>query len=105
MRETAPASPAHGVLPVDKEKLVRELKQLIVVECDKQDEVAWETLEDQESLLGPEARLGLDSLDALQVSVTIGQRYGVRIAGAKQARKAMVSIDTLAEYILREGDA
>jgi acyl carrier protein len=90
---------------VQKEKLLRELKELIVVECDKEDDVAWEDLQDAESLMGPEARLGLDSLDALQVSVAVGQRYGVRIGGAKEAREALVSIDALAEYILREGNA
>jgi len=89
---------------VQKEQLVQELKQLIVEECDKEDEVAWADLQDGELLMGPKARLGLDSLDALQVSVAIGRRYGVRIGGAKEGRKALVSIDTLADYILREGN-
>lgn len=92
-------------MAVRKAELVRELKRLIVVECDKEDEVAWEEIDDREALLGPDARLDLDSLDALQISVAIGQHYGVRIAGVKQARKALVSVDTLADYILRGGDA
>ena len=75
---------------MQKKELVMDLKKLIVVECDKEDEVAWEAIEDEESLLGPEARLALDSLDALQIAVAVGERYGVRIAGAN-ARKALVS--------------
>lgn len=85
---------------MDNHKLNQELKQLLVVECDKEDELEWESISDSEPLMGNASRIGMDSLDALQMSLAIQQRYGVRIEGATEARKAFTSIDGLAAYIL-----
>lgn len=84
---------------MDNHKLNQELKQLLVVECDKEDELKWQSISDTESLMGNSSRVGMDSLDALQMSLAIQQRYGVRIEGATAARKAFTSIDGLAAYI------
>ncbi|MFT4174533.1 MAG: phosphopantetheine-binding protein [Rhodocyclaceae bacterium] len=56
-------------------------------------------LADDEALFGPEARLALDSLDALQVSMAIQQRYGVRLADSKETRRAMRDVRSLAVYL------
>jgi acyl carrier protein len=84
----------------DKKQLMLELKQLIITECDKEDEFSAEQISDQESLVGAEARLELDSLDTLQLSLAIKQRYKVRIEGSKEGRKAFASVDAMADYIL-----
>ena len=40
-----------------------------------------------------------DSLDALQVSLALQQRYGVRIEGAKDGRRILNSIASIAAFI------
>lgn len=84
---------------MDNHELKQELKQLLVVECDKEDELEWQSISDTETLMGNASRIGMDSLDALQMSLAIQQRYGVRIEGATAARKAFTTIDGLADYI------
>ncbi|WP_295984607.1 acyl carrier protein [uncultured Variovorax sp.] len=56
-------------------------------------------LGDDEPLFGPDSRLDLDSLDALQVSMTIQQRFGVRMPDSKETRRALTSIAHLAEHL------
>ena len=53
-----------------------ELKQ-IIVETLRLDAVAPESIADHEILFG--GRLGLDSIDALEIVVALEQRLGVRI--------------------------
>ena len=73
------------------------LKTLILDACDKDEPAGG--LSPDEPLFGPEARLGLDSLDALQVSVAIHKKFGIRLADSKDTRRAMASLATLAEYL------
>lgn len=77
------------------EELKPALKALIVEECDK--DVAPESIGDDDILIGGE--LDLDSLDALQISMAVHNRYGVRIKAGPEARKALESIDSLARTI------
>lgn len=74
-----------------------ELAQLILDACDKDEPAGG--IQPDEILFGPEARLQLDSLDALQISVAIQKRTGIRIADSKETRRAMASLQTLAEYL------
>lgn len=79
--------------------LTTQLKQLLVEECDKEDELDWQSITDSEPLMGKKSRIGMDSLDALQLSLAIQKNYGVRIEGSKEARQAFTSIEGLAGYI------
>lgn len=81
---------------MDRELLKQALKQLVVTECDK--DIAPETIADDALLIGGEWEL--DSLDALQIAMAIKTRYGVRIEDGPSARRAMQSINTLADTIL-----
>lgn len=74
-----------------------ELKALILASVDK-DEPA-DGLRDDEPWFGPQSRLGLDSLDALQISMAIQKKFGVRMADSKDTRRALVSLLALAEYL------
>jgi acyl carrier protein len=76
----------------------RELKQLIIDECDK--DFSADDIGDDDKLL--RGNLDLDSLDVLQICMAIKNRYDVRIEGSAVARKAMVSINTLATTIASE---
>jgi acyl carrier protein len=77
--------------------LVTDLKALILDAAEKDNPPGG--LADDEVLFGPEARLGLDSLDALQVSMAIQERYGVRMPDSKDTRRALTSIAHLAEFL------
>lgn len=87
---------------IDRQTLKYQLKQLIITECDKDDEFAAEDISDQEPLVGSEASLELDSLDTLQISLAIKQHYKVRIEGNKEGRQAFASINAMADFILSE---
>ncbi len=79
-----------------------ELKKMIVDETGKLD-VMPEDISDSEALFGPDAPLALDSLDGLQISVALKQRYGIEITDSKRLRRIMTSVDSLAEFINKPG--
>lgn len=74
-----------------------ELKTLILTAVDKNEPV--DGLRDDEPWFGPESRLNLDSLDALQISMAIQKKYGVRMADSKETRRALVSLLAMAEHL------
>jgi len=76
---------------------IAELKTLILEAAEKTEPPGG--LGDDEALFGPDSRLALDSLDALQVSMAIQERYGVRMPDSKETRRALTSIAHLAEHI------
>lgn len=79
--------------------LEQELKQLLIRECDKEDDIDWQSIADDEPLFGQQSRIAMDSLDALQVSLALQQHYGVRIEGAKDGRRILNSIASIAAFI------
>jgi acyl carrier protein len=84
------------MLVLDRESLKEDLKRLITTECDKNVDIAEIT--DDEFLIG--GPLELDSLDALQICMEVKNRYGVRIEGGPEARRALQSVNALADTIL-----
>ena len=85
---------------MDLETLKRELKDLVIDECDV--DLKASEIEDDERLIGSDGRMDLDSLDALSIALEVKSRYGKRIDGGNETRMALSSIDTLAEFILAE---
>lgn len=81
----------------DLEAFKQELKVLVISASDKDEPPGG--LAGDEVLFGPESRLMLDSLDALQISMEIQKRYGIRLPDSKETRRAMSSISHLAEYL------
>ncbi len=81
---------------LDTATLLPALKAMIVKECDK--DFAPESIDDHERLIG--GRMELDSLDALQISMAVKDRYGVRIEGGPDSRKALATVTALAEFIV-----
>jgi acyl carrier protein len=77
--------------------LQEEVKNLILEAADKDEPTGGLTA--GETLFGPQSRLQLDSLDALQISVAIQKRYGVRMPDSKETRRAMTSLAHLAEHL------
>ena len=79
------------------ETLLVELKQLIVASCERPVEPG--SIQDDELLFGSDARLGLDSLDALQVSMAIQKRYGLRLTDSKETRRLLSCVGNLARVL------
>lgn len=74
-----------------------ELKAHILAAVDKEEPVGG--LREDEPWFGPESRLDLDSLDALQISMSIQKKYGVRMPDSKDTRRALSSLLNLAEFL------
>ena len=74
-----------------------ELKAYILAAVDKTEPAGG--LRDDEPWFGPESRLDLDSLDALQISIAIQKKYRVRMPDSKDTRRALVSLRALAGYL------
>jgi acyl carrier protein len=55
-------------------------------------------------LFGPDG-LGLDSIDALQLVVSMEKTFGVGIPSSEVARVALASVDTIHDYILQQKKA
>jgi acyl carrier protein len=55
-------------------------------------------------LFGPDG-LGLDSIDALQLVVSMEKTFGVGIPNSEVARVALASVDSIHDYILQQKTA
>jgi len=80
--------------------LKMELKRLIVEECDTMTDPG--EIDDEEPLFGRDSKLGLDSIDALQISVAIQDKYSIAITDSKEMRRVMRSLNTFADFIQPE---
>ncbi len=80
------------------ESFERELLELICTTCNLYD-VEMDEIGRDDPLIGPDSPLGTDSLDALEIAVTIQQEYGVRMDSENTSRIVLQSLATLAEYI------
>ncbi len=53
-----------------------------------------------EEIIFDENGLGLDSLDAVEIVVFLQRIWGIEIKDMEQSREILVSVDTMANYIL-----
>jgi acyl carrier protein len=81
--------------------LERELTEMIVEACDIPGPLPADFGPDS-ILIGPESPLGLDSLDAVEIIVTVQMRYGIRIDAEKIGRTILQTLGTLADFIRQE---
>lgn len=83
--------------------LRREIKELIVKELNLEGRDPH-AIADDAPLFGPSAAgqdggLGLDSLDALQLAMSVEEHFGVRIPEGDAARPIFKSVAALAEHV------
>ncbi len=76
---------------------IEELKNLILEAAEKAEPSGG--LSADEVLFGDGSRLELDSIDALQISMAIQKRYGIRLNDSKETRRALGSINQLAALL------
>jgi len=72
------------------------LKELIIRTL-KLEGVAAADLRDDAPLFG--SGLDLDSIDALELVVSLEKEYGIKISSSEESRQALASIDRLAEFV------
>lgn len=78
------------------ENLVQELKELIVSALNL-DDVEPSEIEDDQPLFG--AGLDLDSIDALELVVSLEKKYGIKIGSSEESKEALASVNALAAFI------
>ena len=89
---------------LDFPQLESALKSMILQETEK-DHIDVASFTDDEPLFGPESRLELDSLDALQITVALQAQFKVRLNGDRMVRKHMMCIRDLAAFVRTEHSA
>ena len=78
---------------------LEELKKLLVENCILKMDPA--TITEQMPLFGP-GSIGLDSLDALQMTVGIEQKYGIVIKDDETARRVLQNLSTLRQWLAEQ---
>jgi len=81
------------------EDLVLELKKLIINTL-KLEDITPETIEADAPLFGE--GLGLDSIDALELVVSLEKTYGVFIPDSEVGKKVFRSVNALAEFVKQQ---
>ena len=92
-------------MAMDSGRLKSEIKALIVAELNLRGRDPA-SIDDDAPLFGSERQeeprgLGLDSLDALQLAMSIEERFGVRIPEGEEARATFRSVSALAAHIAK----
>lgn len=80
------------------EKLRTHLKDLVVRSCGLTHVSAAE-ITDDEILFGPDTRVQLNSLDAVEIAMNIEMDYGVKMENSSSAREFFKCIQTLSDHI------
>jgi len=61
--------------------------------------VSKEEIGDDLPLFGPNG-LGLDSIDALELVVSLEKKFGVTVPNSETARAALATVNSMAEYVI-----
>lgn len=61
--------------------------------------VSKEEIADDMPLFGPEG-LGLDSIDALELVVSLEKKFGVSVPNSETAKTALASVNTIHDYVV-----
>ena len=80
------------------EELIAELKEKIIETLDLIDVTPADIIDDDRLVGG---RLGIDSIDVLELVMMIDRDYSVKIDSKELGEKIFVSLRTLAEYIYK----
>ncbi|MFC2074313.1 phosphopantetheine-binding protein [Campylobacterota bacterium] len=74
-----------------------DLKQVIINELNLED-LSVDDIENSEPLFGDEG-LGLDSVDAIELTLILEKNYGVKIVNMAEVESIFASIESLTQYI------
>jgi acyl carrier protein len=82
------------------EQLIQKLKEEII-DVLNLSEMKPEQIDDQAPLFID--GLGLDSIDALELTVLLEKKYGLKISTADEGKKILHSVRSMAEFIKANG--
>ncbi len=82
---------------MSNEDLRTEIKEMMVENLMLK--ISKEEIGNDLPLFGPEG-LGLDSIDALELVVSLEKRFGVSVPSSETARTALATVNTLHDYVL-----
>ena len=60
--------------------------------------VSKDEIADDLPLFGPDG-LGLDSIDALELVVSLEKKFGVSVPNSETARQALATVNSIADYV------
>jgi acyl carrier protein len=86
----------------EPEDLRERIKEMLVKNLMLQ--TTADQIGDDLPLFGPTG-LGLDSIDALELAVSMEKTFGVSVPNAEVAAKALRSVNTIRDYILEKRGA
>jgi len=78
------------------EQLVKRLKEEIITALNLS-EMKPENIDEKAPLFVD--GLGLDSIDALELTVLLEKKYGLKITTAEEGKKVLYSVNSMAEFI------
>jgi len=84
---------------MSSEELKEQIKEMLVTNLMLR--TPKEEITDDLPLFGPDG-LGLDSIDALQLVVSMEKTFGVGVPNSEIARVALASVNTIHDYILAQ---
>ncbi len=76
------------------------IKEMMIEELMLDDEP--DEIEDEAPIFGPEG-LGLDSVDALQLSLALDKHFALKVGDQDRAKEILQSVNTIAAAIEKEG--
>ena len=78
-------------------QLEQEIKELIISSLALED-IAPQDIDSTQPLFVD--GLGLDSIDALELVVSLEKKFGVSVANSETARQALASVNTIHDYVV-----
>ena len=84
------------------DNLKEDLKKQIIEQLNLED-VQVSDIED-DALLFDDKGLGLDSIDALELIVLLEKYHGIQVINPEEGKEAFLSINTMADYIVKRRD-
>ena len=81
--------------------LKKEIKEVILLALNIKS-IKPGDIQDNVPLFARDNILGLDSIDAIELIMAIQKHFKVRIADQNQARHILESIDTIADFLIKE---
>lgn len=82
-------------------ELKREIKELIIATL-KLPDITPDDIGDSVSLFDQNAKPGIDSVDALEIVMVLQRTYGVHIDNKSPARFIVSTVDSIADFVVRE---
>lgn len=78
--------------------ITTEVLKKAIIKNLKLEDIEVNDIEDDMALFGEDG-LGLDSVDSIELVLTLEKEFGVKVADSKEYEKIFVNIQTLANYI------